>query len=147
DARCGRLNGQHLARSCLGHGSHVRRTTPLGRHHTQRSLVRAPERACEAAAVQIDGLQHLTTFAHAHATLVGDVPVPDGVCGVEADAVGETAVEVGPYPPVRHAAVGRDVEGRELLAVGLCEDQRRVVGRHYHAVGECDAICYLPSGA
>src|SRR5206468_3566789 len=93
------------------------------------------------------GLQHLTTFAHAHATLVRDVPVPDGVCGVEADTVGETAVEVGPYPPVRQAAVGRDVEGREPLAVRLRQDQRRVVGRHYHAVGECDALGYLPSAA
>src|SRR5439155_18368166 len=82
DARRGSLNGQHLARAGLSHGSHVRRTTPLGYHHEQRSLVRPPERACEAAAVQVDGLQHLTAFTHAHATPVGDVPVPVGVGGL-----------------------------------------------------------------
>jgi len=55
-------------------------------------VVYAPEHASEAAAVKVDRLQHLTTFANAHATLVG---------------------EVGPHPPVRQASVGRDVEGRE----------------------------------
>ena len=59
-------------------------------------------------AVKVDRLQHLTAFANAHATLVGDVPVPDGVVRVETNAVGEAAVEVGPNPPVRQAAVGRD---------------------------------------
>src|SRR5438067_2532400 len=84
DAWGGRPNGQHLARACRSHGSHVRRTTPLRHHHEQPALVRAPERAREAATVQIDGLQHLPTSAHTHATLFGNVPVPDGVCGVEA---------------------------------------------------------------
>ena len=71
DAGCGRLNGQHLARSCRV--SHVRRTTPFVRHQEQRSVVHAPEHASEAAAVKVDRLQHLTAFANAHATLVGDV--------------------------------------------------------------------------
>src|SRR5206468_4285659 len=108
DTRYGRLHGQHLARACLSHGHHVRRTTPLGHHHAQRALVCPPERAREAAAVQGDGLQHLTTFAHAHATLIGDVPIPDGVGGVEAYTVGNAAAEVGPHPSVRQATVSRD---------------------------------------
>src|SRR6266581_1175036 len=57
------------------------------------------------------------------------------------------AVEVGPHPPVRQAAVSRDVEGCEFLAIGLGHNQGRVVGRHYHAIWECDAIRYLPGRA
>ena len=60
--------------------------------------VRAPEHAGEAAAVKLDRLQHLTAFADAHAALVGDVPVPDGALGVEADAVGDAAVRGRPTP-------------------------------------------------
>ena len=100
-ARCGRLNGQHLARSYRV--TRVRRTTPCVRHQEQRSIVHASEHASEAAAVEVDRLQHLTAFANAHAMLVGDVRVPDGVLCVEANAVGEATVEVGPNAPVRQA--------------------------------------------
>src|SRR2546421_695692 len=99
DARCGRLHGEYLARSFpVGH---VRRATPLGRHQEQCALVRASEHAREAAAVQLDRLQHRTPFADAHAPLVGNDAVPDGAVRVEADAVRGAAGEVGPYPPVR----------------------------------------------
>jgi hypothetical protein len=89
DARCWRLDGEYLARAmfpCVVGG-----TGPLVRHQEQRSLVRTPQHASEAAAVEVDRLQHLATLANADAALVGDVPVPDGVFGVEADAVGRTA--------------------------------------------------------
>src|SRR5215212_10519280 len=87
------LHGQHLAR--LRPVEHVRGATPFRRHHAQRSPVRAPERAGEAAAVKLDRLEHLAAFANTHATLVGDVAVPDGVLGVEADSVGDAVLEVG----------------------------------------------------
>ena len=41
--------------------------------------------------------------------------VPDGALGVHADAVAALA-ELGPHAPVRQAAVGGDVERRELPA-------------------------------
>jgi hypothetical protein len=89
----------------------------------------------------------LTAFANAHATLVRDVAVPDGAFRVEADAAWDAAVDVGPHPPVGQAAIGCDVKRREPVALGLGEDQCRVVGRHDDAIGECDAIRYLPSRA
>src|SRR5205085_7999501 len=103
--------------------------------------------ASEAPTVKIDRLQHLTAFANAHATLVGDVRVPDGVFRIEANAVWYASGEVGPHPPVRQAAVSRDVEGSEFLAIGLGHNQGRVVGRHHHAIWECDAIGYPPGRA
>ena len=45
-----------------------------------------------------------------------------GVPGIEADAVGDTILEVGSYPTARRSAVRRDVEGRESLVIGLGED-------------------------
>src|SRR5256885_13475796 len=71
DARCGRLNDEHLARSCST--CHARRTTPLGCHQEQRPLVSASECASEATTIQVDRLQYLATFANTHATLVGDI--------------------------------------------------------------------------
>jgi len=79
-----------------------------GRDHEQRSQARAAKRAGEAAAVEVDRLQHLTTLANAHAAPVGNVRVPDGAVGVEADAVGDAVAEVGPHPPVGQAAVSGD---------------------------------------
>src|SRR5205085_12595726 len=111
DAWCRRLDAQHLARARAL--EHVLRTPPLGRHHEQRAAVRAAERTGEAPAVKLDRLQHVATRANAHAALVGDVAVPDGALGVEADAVGHAIAEVRPQPPVRQAAAGPYVEGRE----------------------------------
>src|SRR6266487_4462793 len=145
DARCGRLNDEHLARSCSA--CHARSTTPLGCHQEQRPLVSASECASEATTIQVDRLQYLATFANTHATLVGDIAVPDGVYGVQANAVRGAVAKVSPYPPVRQAAVGRNVEGCESFAVGLRKDQRCVVGCHHHAIWECDTICYLPGRA
>src|SRR5215211_1405554 len=94
--------------------------------------------------VEVDRLQHLAAFPNAHATPIRDVPVPDGAFGVEAYAVRDAVTQVGPYPPVREAAVLRDVECREPVGVGLSEDQLRVVGRHGHTVGERNAIGHPP---
>ena len=143
DARCGHLYAQYLA--CSWPVSHMRRATPLGCHHEQRPHVSASERASEAAAVQVDRLKHLATFANAYAALVRDVPVPDGAFGVEAYPVRDASGKVGPHSPVRQAAVRRDVEGCKSFAVGLGHDQGRVVGRHDHAIREGDTIGHLPS--
>src|SRR5262245_52159841 len=87
-AWCGRLDGQQLSRSRSRNLRDVLHATPLGGDQEQRSPARASEHASETAAVKVDTLQDLTTFADAHATLVGNVSVPDGVIGVDADAVG-----------------------------------------------------------
>jgi hypothetical protein len=108
-----------LSRSRSRNVGDVLHATPLGRYQEQSSVADTPEHASEAAAVKLDGLQHFPAFANAHATLVWDIAIPNGVFGVEANAIGDAAVEVGPNPPVRKAAVSRDVEGRESLAVGL----------------------------
>src|SRR5262249_26850652 len=107
------------------------------------SLFLAPEHAGETASVKVDCLQHLTTLADAHAALIRNVCVPDGVVGVQANPVGNAAPQVSPYPPIGQAAVGNDLEGGELLAVGLGDDQRCVVGRHGHPIRKSEAIGYL----
>src|SRR5207247_8138899 len=104
---------QHLAG--LRPVGHVLRAPPLGRHQEERLPARATEHAGETAAVEVDRLQHLATRADPHAALVGDVPVPGGSFPVEADAIGDTVAQVGPYPAVRQAAVGGDIEGCESL--------------------------------
>ena len=80
------LDGQHLTRPpSVGHGCG---TTPLGRHQKQRPPVGASEHAGEAASIEIDRLQDLAALTNAHATLVGDVGIPDGVLCIEADTIG-----------------------------------------------------------
>src|SRR5207244_5926760 len=116
-------------------------------NHSHGPFSIAPDCASEATTIQLDLLQSLATSANPHATLVGDIAVPDGIYGVQANAVRGAVAKVSPYPPVRQAAVGRNVEGCESFTVGLREDQRRVVGRHHHAIWECDTICYLPGRA
>src|SRR5229473_2410835 len=91
---------------------HVCGTAPLLRHHEQRCVSGAPEHAREAAAVKLDRLEHLTALADPHAAPVRDIPVPDGAFGVEADAIRDTAVEIGPHALAGQGAVGRDIERR-----------------------------------
>jgi hypothetical protein len=79
--RCGRPDGQQLSRSRSRNLGDLLHATPLGGHHERRSPVRASQHASEAAAVNLDGLQYLTAFADAHATLVGNVAVPHSVVG------------------------------------------------------------------
>src|ERR1700729_1714856 len=83
DARGRGSGGPQLARLCLI--VHALGTAPVGGHHEQGGPARAAECAREAAAVQLDGLQHLSSLAHPHAPLVGNVGVPDGSLVVEAD--------------------------------------------------------------
>src|SRR2546422_2561449 len=145
DAWCGRLGGQHLPRARSRNVGDVLHTAPLGGDHEQCSIAGASEHAGETAAIKLDCLQHLTPFVDAHATLVGNISVPDGFVGVDADPVGNASAEVGPHPLVRQAAVRSDVEGGEPFSMGVGDDQRCVVGRHGHAIGKGDAIGYLRS--
>ena len=92
-------------------------------------------------------LQDLAAFADAHAPLVRHVRVPDGVLRVGTDAVRYPVAELGPHPPVRQASVGRDVERREPLGIGLGDDQRPIVGHDEHAVREGQAVGDLASRA
>jgi hypothetical protein len=87
---------------------------PLGSHEKQRPPVGAPEHAGEAAAIEIDRLQYFPALANAHAPLVGNVSVPDGVLCIEADTIGNAVAELSPHPPVRKVTVDLDVEGSEL---------------------------------
>src|SRR5262249_24076186 len=105
----------------------------------------ASERASDAAAIKFDPLQHLPSFANAHATFVGDIGVPDGALGIEADAVGDAVAKVGPHSPPGQVAVHGDVESREPFRVGLGDDQHRVVWRYEHAVREREAVRHLAS--
>src|SRR5215813_7357368 len=73
----GRLDGQHL--TCPPPVGHACGTAPLGRHQKQRSPISASEHAGEAASIEIDRLQDLPALANTHATLIGDVGVPDSV--------------------------------------------------------------------
>src|SRR6478735_21383 len=79
------LDRQHLAaRFAL---AHALRPAPLGGHDAERPPVVAAEHAREAAAVDVDRLEHLAALAHAHAAAVRHVGVPDRAGLVEADAV------------------------------------------------------------
>src|SRR5207253_204637 len=97
DAGCGRVDGRHLPGP--GFGEHVRRAFPLGRDHEERRSLVAAERTGEAAAVELDRLQHFGALADADAALAGDVAEPDRAVGVEADPVGDAVAEVGPEAP------------------------------------------------
>ena len=85
----------------------------MRRRDEQGAAVRATQRAREAASVNRDRLQHRTPFAHAHAPLVGDIGVPDGGVGIDADAIGIGVTEVGPdvrrFPRLPSAAMSKAV--------------------------------------
>ena len=56
-------NGEDLPGALLG--GHALGAAPLGRHHEQRALLGSPEHAREAAAVEVDGLEHLAALGDA----------------------------------------------------------------------------------
>src|SRR5262249_42766616 len=71
---CGRFGRQHLPRSWAL--EHIRRPPPLRCDDEEHASVWAAEGAREAAAIKLDFLKHLTTFADPHAALIGDIGVP-----------------------------------------------------------------------
>src|SRR5207249_11899218 len=88
----------------------VGRAAPDVRGDEQRPPFLTAEDAREAAAVEVDHLGDLATFADTSAALVRDVRVPDRVLGIEADPVG-VPVDLRPKTASRQAAVGRNLEG------------------------------------
>src|SRR5262249_3956808 len=48
--------------------------------------------------------------------------------------------KIGPYATVGEAAVGADVEGAELAGKRFGDDERAVIGRDDHTVGEGNAV-------
>src|SRR3954466_12025269 len=98
-----RLDGEHLAGTRTL--ADVLRAIPLLRHQEQGSPIRATEHAGEAAAVEIDPLQHLAALGDADAAPVRDVGVPDGSLSVHAEPIRDAVAEIGPGPAAREAAV------------------------------------------
>lgn len=96
-----RVDGEYLARSQTFH--HLRKAAPFGCHNEKRLPVRPSEHASEATAIKVHRLEHLAALAHAYASLVRTVGVPDGIFGVDADAVRSAITEVCPYTPIRQA--------------------------------------------
>jgi hypothetical protein len=112
---CGRLNGQHRARSCPI--SHARRATPLRRHHEQRSVVRAPSmQAKHPRSRSIVGGSSRPSRTRTQ-RLLGTSPYQTAPSASERMPVRGAALEVGPHPPVRQAAVGFNVERREPVSI------------------------------
>src|SRR6266516_758559 len=88
---------------------------PFSSHDEQRRLAWPAEGAGEAATVQFHGLQYRAALGDAHAPLAGHVGVPHRVLRVGADAIRGALAEVCPDSPARHAAVGADIEGHQLV--------------------------------
>ena len=88
---------------------------PLSGDIVLRFLRFATQHASETAAVDGDSLQHFAAFADAYASLVGNIGVPDGVIGIDADAVRDAVTEVSPHAPVRQTSVGGDGKRGQLL--------------------------------
>jgi hypothetical protein len=79
---------------------HVPGVPPFVDRHEQRAAIGASQCTGEASAVKLDRLKQLATVPNTHAPFVGDVAVPDGVLGVDADAVGDPIPQVSPESPV-----------------------------------------------
>src|SRR5207247_2956363 len=118
----------------------------FGHHHEQSAAVHAAHHASKTPTIEVNRLQHVTLFANTHAALVGNIGVPDGVIRIDADAIRNAVTEVGPYAPIRQVSVHTYIKGRQPLALGLSDDQCRVVGRYCHSVREGHAIGYLSNG-
>jgi hypothetical protein len=77
----------------------------------------ATQHASETASVDVDSVQHFAPFADVYASFVGNIGVPDGVIGIDADAVRDTVSEVSPHAPVRQTSVGGDGKRGQLLTM------------------------------
>src|SRR5262249_40667403 len=79
-------------------------------------------------------------FANAHAPLIGNIGIPNGILSINANTVRNTIFEVCPYPAIRELSILCDVERGKLLAIGLGDDQSGVVGRDGHSIRKRDSI-------
>ena len=72
---CGCGCGQHLAGSRAP--PHTLGAAPLLRNDEQRAAIGAAERAGEAAAVALHGVEHLAALADPNAVPIANIGVPD----------------------------------------------------------------------
>jgi hypothetical protein len=123
----------------------TRGAVPVRREHEQPPTVGAAEHGREAGAAEVDPLEHFTALADSGA-VVRHVRArgPDAAVRVETDAV--RADSVRPDATVRQGAVVLDVEGGEACGKGLGDDERLVVRRDDHAVGEGELVRHLARG-
>src|SRR5215813_11180745 len=61
---------------------------PFPGHDEQRCATWPSEHASEAAQFRFHCLEYLAAFADAHAALIRYIGVPDGILGIDANAVG-----------------------------------------------------------
>src|SRR5215213_8452496 len=121
------LGGQHLPGSFLP----LHRVRPSRADDEQGAATWAAERAGEAAAVGLDGLEDLAAFRNTYAVPAGHAGVPSGILGIEANTVRRGILaELGPNVPAGQAAVGLDLVSGELARVRLRHHQSPIVLRH-----------------
>ena len=128
-----RLNRHHLAGSW---------TLPMlsGPLHSWASMNRVLRRSRRACRRSSRGRARPSRASrrprHADAAPVRDVGVPDRALGIEADPVRDPLAEIAPRPGGSRACRRRRCRSRQLLAVGVGDDQGRAVGGDRHAVRE-----------
>ena len=64
---------------------HALKPAPLLYDCKERASVGATQHAREASAIEVDALQQLAPLANTYTALIGDVGVPDGALGVDAE--------------------------------------------------------------
>src|SRR5690242_2148642 len=128
EARAGHVHADGLdaAVALVGH----RRPAAGAGADVEGAAVGAAQHAGEGVAPEAGRDAPLDRAALADPQEIGAAGVadPDRALGVEADAVGEHAVERGPDAAPRQRAVGGHVEGGEPLPHGLGHDQGPAVG-------------------
>src|SRR6266581_7472110 len=97
---------------------------PLGGDHEQGLAVGSAEHTGKASTIQLDRLEHLSPFTHAHAMLVSHVGVPESPFGIETNPVRMIGARFCPDSAIGEAAGRVNSKGRELFAIGLSHDQR-----------------------
>src|SRR5215831_11782506 len=94
----GRVHRHHPAALCpIGRAFDP---APFPRYDEQRCAIWPSEHASEAAQIRFDCLEYLAAFADAHAALIRYIGVPDGILGIDANAVGDAISQVCPCPSV-----------------------------------------------
>src|SRR5437016_12664350 len=100
---------------------------PLGGDHEQGLAVGSAEHTGKASTIQLDRLEHLSPFTHAHAMLVSHVGVPESPFGIQTNPVRMIGARFCPDAPMGETTRSVNSKGCEPIAVGLRHDQRGVV--------------------
>lgn len=88
---------------------------------TRNKVLRSgpPEHTRETSLVYPNRLQHLTSFAHAHAAFVWHIGIPHSPLSVQTDAIRDAVAQIRPDPTVGQTAGAFNVESGEVFAMGL----------------------------